>query len=50
MAKHETKGRGTRNRRNGRFRKRLTSEDGDLEISTPRDRNGTFEPRAVEKC
>ena len=47
--KHEIKGRGTGNSRNGRGRKRLKSESGHLEISTPRDRNGTFEPKAVEK-
>ena len=48
-AKHEKSGNGTGNSRNGKTRKRLKSEQGDLEISAPRDRNGTFEPKAVEK-
>ena len=29
--------------------KRLGTEVGDLDLATPRDRNGTFEPRLVEK-
>jgi len=38
-----------RNRRNGRSSKTLRSEVGELTISTPRDRNGTFEPLLVPK-
>lgn len=47
--KHESKGRGSGNSRNGRTRKRLRGESGDLEINAPRDRNGSFEPKIVEK-
>ena len=47
--KHEQAGNGSGNSRNGKTRKRLKSEHGDLEIHAPRDRNGTFEPKAVEK-
>jgi putative transposase len=37
------------NRRNGRSKKTLRSQSGDLEIATPRDRAGTFEPQLIEK-
>jgi len=47
--KHDRAGDGSGNSRNGKTRKRLKSELGDLEIEAPRDRNGTFEPKAVEK-
>jgi len=40
---------GKKNRRNGRGRKTVRSEAGDLTISTPRDRNGTFEPQLIGK-
>ena len=39
----------TPNRRNGRSKKTLRSETGDLAITTPRDRDGTFEPQLIEK-
>ena len=37
------------NRRNGTSKKRLKSQDGDLPISVPRDRDGSFEPELVKK-
>jgi transposase-like protein len=37
------------NRRNGRSKKTVRSETGDLAIATPRDRDGTFEPQLIEK-
>jgi putative transposase len=37
------------NRRNGRSKKTVRSETGDLKITTPRDRDGTFEPQLIEK-
>jgi len=37
------------NRRNGRSKKTVRSEMGELGISTPRDRHGTFEPRLIGK-
>ena len=37
------------NSRNGATPMRLGTEVGDLDLATPRDRNGTFEPRLVEK-
>jgi putative transposase len=39
----------TLNRRNGYGRKNLLSSVGGLEIFTPRDRNGSFEPQLIKK-
>ena len=39
----------TPNSRNGSSKKTVTSEDGELELSIPRDRNGSFEPILVPK-
>jgi transposase-like protein len=38
-----------RNRRNGRSRKTVQGDQGELTISTPRDRDGTFEPQLIGK-
>src|SRR5579872_587112 len=40
---------GTGNTRNGSTPKTLVTEHGPVEIKTPRDRTGTFEPRIVRK-
>jgi transposase-like protein len=40
---------GAGNTRNGAIAKTLTTEHGPVEIKTPRDRKGTFEPRIVRK-
>lgn len=45
----ENKGNGGRDRRNGKMRKTVLSEYGPVEIETPRDRDGTFEPEVVKK-
>lgn len=37
------------NKRNGHTKKTVRSDTGDLEISTPRDRDGDFEPALVRK-
>ena len=37
------------NRRNGRSRKTVRSDLGELTIATPRDRNGTFDPQLIGK-
>ena len=42
-------GRGSGNSRNGTTAKTVGSEVGNLEIDTPRDRSGTFDPRLVPK-
>ena len=47
--KHDRAGHGSGNSRNGYTAKRLGTEVGDLELATPRDRLGSFEPRLVPK-
>ena len=42
-------GRGTGNSRNGHSDKRVLTEDGEVNLAVPRDRNGTFEPVIVPK-
>ncbi len=37
------------NHRNGRSKKTVSGDLGELEIETPRDRNGTFEPALIPK-
>ena len=37
------------NARNGYSAKTLLSDDGDVELNTPRDREGTFEPQLIRK-
>lgn len=37
------------NRRNGYSSKTLHTEDGELELNTPSDRQGEFEPQLVKK-
>jgi putative transposase len=37
------------NRRNGTATKRLKSQDGEMPIAVPRDRDGSFEPELVKK-
>lgn len=45
----ETKLSGERNRRNGHGKKKIKTKAGELSISPPRDRAGTFQPVIVEK-
>jgi putative transposase len=47
--KHDRAGMGSGNSRNGSTGKRLGTEVGDIELATPRDRQGSFEPRLVPK-
>ena len=47
--KGDPAGRGTGNSRNGYSDKTVLSEDGEIDLSVPRDRNGTFEPLIVPK-
>jgi putative transposase len=46
---HAADGRGSGNSRNGTSPKTLTTEQGDVAVEVPRDRNGTFEPQLVKK-
>jgi putative transposase len=47
--KHDPKGRGTPNSRNGTSPKTLKTELGEVDIEVPRDREGSFEPQLVRK-
>jgi putative transposase len=47
--RHDRAGHGSGNSRNGSIPKRLGTEVGDVDLVTPRDRNGSFEPRLVPK-
>ena len=47
--KGDPKGKKTGNSRNGHGSKRLTGEDGEMEIAVPRDRDASFEPQIVKK-
>ena len=48
-AKNSVDGNNTGNSRNGYGKKTVRSEWGESEIIVPRDRNGEFEPKIVEK-
>ena len=47
--KHDPAGHNSGNSRNGASRKKLKGDFGEIELETPRDRNGTFEPKIVER-
>jgi putative transposase len=47
--KHDPAGRGSPNSRNGSTPKTLSTEVGRVALDTPRDRQGSFEPRLVPK-
>lgn len=47
--KHDPKGHGSGNSRNGTTPKRLKGQHGEVAIDTPRDRNGTFDPQLIRK-
>ena len=47
--KSERSGKSAENRRNGYSKKTLQSEQGELTVGVPRDRNGEFEPQIVAK-
>src|SRR5438094_6092739 len=47
--KHDPEGRGSGNSRNGKSRKKLKGDFGEIEIEVPRDREGEFEPKIVPK-
>ena len=47
--KGDPAGRGTGNSRNGHSDKRVLTEDGEVNLAVPRDRNGSFEPVIVPK-
>jgi putative transposase len=47
--KHDPAGYNSGNSRNGTTKKKLKGDFGELELETPRDRNGSFEPQLVSK-
>lgn len=47
--KHAPEGRNTGNSRNGKSSKKLRGKHGEVRIDTPRDRNGSFEPKLLGK-
>ena len=47
--KHDPVGYKSGNSRNGKSQKKLTGEFGEIDLETPRDRNGTFEPKIIAK-
>ena len=47
--KGESGEKGTSNRRNGRTKKTLRTDQGPMEIEVPRDRSGDFSPQIVPK-
>ena len=47
--KNSVLGNNSGNSRNGYGKKTISSDYGDCEISVPRDRNGEFEPKVIEK-
>src|SRR5271170_5357772 len=47
--KHDPAGHHSGNSRNGTSKKNLQGEFGELELETPRDRKGSFEPQIVGK-
>ncbi len=47
--KHDAEGRDNGNSRNGTRSKTLITEVGPINIETPRDRDGSFDPKTVKK-
>lgn len=47
--KHDPAGQKSGNSRNGKSRKKLKGDFGEIELETPRDRNSTFEPKIIAK-
>ena len=47
--KHDPVGYKSGNSWNGKTKKKLKGDFGEIDLETPRDRNGTFEPKIVEK-
>lgn len=48
-SKHNPKGKNSGNSRNGRGKKSIVIDDEPIDITPPRDRNGSFEPKLIPK-
>jgi putative transposase len=46
---YEAKGRNSGNSRNGHYRKKVRSSNGETEVTVPRDRSGDYEPQILKK-
>lgn len=47
--RYEAKGRNSGNSRNGKYKRKVRSSGGEVEVAVPRDRNGDFEPTLLHK-
>lgn len=47
--KYSPAGKNTGNSRNGKYSKNVLSDNGEISIDIPRDRNGEFEPQVIKK-
>jgi putative transposase len=47
--KYEAKGRNSGNSRNGKYKRKVRSSGGEVEVAVPRDRKGDFEPKLLHK-
>jgi len=47
--KHDPAGNNSGNSRNGTSKKKLKGDFGEIDLETPRDRNGSFEPQIITK-
>lgn len=48
-SKYDYRNKQTDNSRNGSYKKTVSSSQGDIELTVPRDRNGEYEPQIVKK-
>ena len=48
-SKYDYRNKNTQNSRNGSYRKRVSSSQGEKELEIPRDRNSEYEPQIVKK-
>ena len=47
--KYEAKGRNSGNSRNGKYKRKVRSSGGEVDVAVPRDRQGEFEPKLLKK-
>jgi putative transposase len=47
--KYEAKGGGSGNSRNGKYKRKVRSSSGEVEVAVPRDRQGDYQPKLLHK-
>lgn len=47
--RYEAKGRNSGNNRNGKYKRKVRSSGGEVEVAVPRDRNGEYTPKLLHK-